>query len=480
MRKEILRMKDIYTTDLSVETVRNCHFHVFEHEIVGLVGKNHAGKSSLMGAVTGEYPCDSGEIWIDEHRKQIDSIQKARREGIFLIKDDSSLIDRFNIEDTMLLNYAFVRKKISYSNYVKKYRSALKLLKVSASPGLTIGQMNFHQRILIEIAQAFVCDARLLVFDNVFNMLSNTARQEMHSLFQILLSHGLSIVLIESYDDCIREYLHRLCIMRKGKVVGDLTNNEMHPDLILSLMEGEACPSKAEPSSVSKRPNSEDVILKFEKVYTEDGVLNGMTFELYKGETLGIWNRNRHSGPAVLDVLEGNLDMTSGSVTMNGSVFHGKRLPVKKSTLSTIPEKDIFFDNMNLGENISISALKRTAYAGLIPNELELKYQVQSLYDEYLSDPKFQLFSHQSIPDNPLAKKKTALCRAIASGADILVFNNPWLKMDVWEKELFSHDLLKNQKHHVSQVIISSQLEDLRTVCDRIIQVEEGKITGEV
>ena len=143
MKKEILRMSNICLKEGVVEIVRDGAIHIFESEIVGLVGKNHAGKSSLMGASTGEFPCDSGEIWIDERNKKIESIQQARKEGIFLIKDESSLINEFTIKDTMKLNFAFVEKKMKFSEYFKRCKEILKFLNVNDDYSNCIQNLNF-------------------------------------------------------------------------------------------------------------------------------------------------------------------------------------------------------------------------------------------------------------------------------------------------------------------------------------------------
>ena len=216
MKREILRLEDICTSENAVNIVRDADFHIFEGETVGLVGMTYTGKSTLLGAVTGERPCDSGKIWIGEKQRTIESIEAARKEGIFLIKDHSSLIDAFTIRDMMHLNFAFAEKKIRYREYLKKCKNTLKFLNIEESDDTLIGELNFHKRVLIEIAQALVCNVRVIVLDNVISLLSDFARVEFIELFKKLKLYGISIVLIESQMDLIKKYLDRLCIMRGG------------------------------------------------------------------------------------------------------------------------------------------------------------------------------------------------------------------------------------------------------------------------
>lgn len=474
-------MKDICTMESSIETVQNGNFHVFENEIVGLVGKNHAGKSTLMGAVTGEYPCSSGEIWIREQRKKISSIEQARKEGIFLIKDESSLIGGFTIEDTMKLNFAFAGREVKYSQYVKKYKNTLNLLEVSDAYDTPIQNLNFHKRVLIEIAQALVCDAKLLVLDNVVSMLSSTARHQMKALFKLLTMQGLSLVLIENQEDVIRVFLDRLYIMRKGCVAAELSREEISHELTISLIEGTAFLPRESSLYAQEQMTDGSSVLEFKRVCTEDGVTKQLTFSVYQGETLGIWNRNRHSGKAITDILEGKVKVTSGNILVNG-VFYKNMLAdkVARYGLATVPEKDELFSNMDLGENISLAALKRKAYFGVVKREWELRYLVQQLCSQYFSDRGSRLFPNQRIPEGVLPKKKVSLCRAIASGAKIIVYDNPCLKMDIREREVFIQDILRTQKKQITQVVISSQLDTLYSACNRILQLDEGRIVKEI
>lgn len=480
MKKEIIRMKDICTIEDSIETVRNGNIHVFENETVGIVGKNHAGKSSMMGAATGEHPCTSGDIWIREKKQKIENIEQARKAGVFLIKDTSSLIDGFTIEDTMRLNYAFVGKGIRYRDYIKKYRNTLKFLEVTDSYDTMIRDLNFHKRVLIEIAQALVCEARLLVLDNVVSMLSSTARRQMHKLFQLLRMQGISLVLIESQEKEIKEYLNRLYIMRNGRIAAELTVEEMDEALIRALVNGE-------PYIIQKKehffPCSQNTtkVLEFCHVSTADQVIQKLDFTLYDGEILGIWNRNHHSGKAITDILEGRKEIKSGNVWVQGKRYENQcEDKISRYHLLTVPESDELFTNMTVGENISISALRRTSHMGIVRRKGEECYLCQELCGEYLSEGGVKIFHNQKTPDGVLFRKKISLCRAIAAGAQIIVYHNPFLKMDMKEREIFFQDILKTQKRKISQLVISSQLDTLYPVCSRILQVEKGKVMKEI
>ena len=476
MKREILRLEDICTSENSVNIVRDADFHIFEGETVGLVGMTYAGKSTLMGAVTGEHPCNSGKIWICEKQKKIEAIETARKEGIFLIKDHSSLIDAFTIRDMMHLNFAFAEKKTRYREYLKKCKNTLKLLDIQGSEETLIGNLDFHKRVLLEIAQALVCNVRVIVLDNVISLLSDSARIKFVGLFKKLKLYGISIVLIESQTDLIKEYLDRLCIMRRGRVVAELLPEEIQEKLVLSLSEGENyVPGLLKSLYDVDEINGKD-ILEFSHVMTEDHVIKDLNFQLRQGEILGIWNKNRHSGQAIMDILEGRLKLAKGNIRCNGYNCNSTREGwIYPYGIYSIPETDRLCSNMTIGENIGLSALDKNAYMGLIMKDGELRYLIQNLCEEYLGQKEFLLFPDQMVPDSQLARKKISLCRALAAGAEIIVYNNPFLHMDIKEREVLIGDLVRTQKKGISQVLISSQIEMLYPLCNRIVQVDEGK-----
>lgn len=463
MRKEVLRMSNICRSEGEIEIIKDGSLHLFESEIVGLIGRNHAGKSTLMGAATGEFPCHTGDIWINEKRRPIASIEQARKEGIFLIKDESSLVDEFTIKDSMKLNFAFLDRRMRFSVYFKKCREVLADLEVLDSYDTKIRELNFHKRVLVEIAQAIVCGVKILILDNVASMLSVNAREQFRQVFRMLQLRGISILLIENQPDCIQPFLERLYVMRKGKVVAELAKHEIDGPLALSLTEGVPFRSDIIGTQSGYHEDNGRAVLEFCDVYTADGVIAGLSFALHENECLGIWNRNRHSGKGIFDILQGRSKIAAGTVRTGPG-------------LMLIPEEDQLCSNMDLGENIRLAALRRNAYGGVVPKEGELRYLVQDLCSEYFTEDGYRLFPNQVIPDNILLRKKASLCRAVAAGASVIAYNNPSLKLDVREKKLFARDIVRTGSRQISQVIIGAYRDDLEPVCNRILQVEEGRV----
>lgn len=481
VKKEVLRMQQICFSENAVELVREGNFHLFEGEIAGLVGRNYSGKSTLLGAVTGEYPCQSGMLWINEKKIKISSIEEARKSGVFLIKDENSLISEFTISDTMKLNFAFVKKRERYSRYIKKCQEILKLMEVTESRDTRIWELNFHKRILVEMAQALVCDVKILVFDNVISMLSPSARVQMERLFGILKERGISIVLIENRADVILQYTERLCVMRRGRVVAELLKKEQDKALIYSLMDGVSYSPEIKPRRVWEKVDTNRKVLSFFNVRTEDEVLQALSFHLYEGETLGIWNENRHSGKAMQDLLHGRTRLVSGRIVMDDKTYHRSVGNImKQHRIFLIPENDQLCTNMNLEENIQLAALTHHTYGGVVKKEGELRYLSHDLTGDYLSWENYNLFPSQDIPDNILVRKKAVLCRTLAANPRAIIYNCPFLKMDYQDRMIFNRDIRRVQNEKIAQIVISPQLDDLFPVCSRILRMEKGRIVQEM
>ena len=477
MKREILRMSGICQSENGREIVRDGAIYLFQKEIIGIVGKSNVGKSALIGALTGEYPCDTGMIWIAERKRKISSVEQSRREGVFLIKDESSLVEEFTIRDTMKLNFAFVGKRIKYSEYSRHCMEILEFLGIEENADVCIGDLDFHERVLIEMAQALICNVRILVFDNVISLLPATIKEQIRKLFVLLKEKGISIILIENQVDYIKEYIARLYVIRRGIIVAMLREEEIEGGLILSLMEGQKFVPKEGKLKRIEKMNRQVKALEFRNVHTRDQVIRDLSFVLYEKECLGVWNRNRHSGKGIIDILSGEAEMDYGEISVhNRACRKWNSYMLKRYGIVVIPEEEQLFSNMNIGENIMMAALWRNSYGGILPKEGELRYLVQELCGEYMANEGNDIFPAKAVPNSALMRKKVALCRAIAAGARIIIYNNPSLKLDMREREVFNQDILRTQKKGISQIIISSQQDSLDPVCGRTIQLEEGEI----
>lgn len=476
VRKEILRMYQIKCHEDVLETVHSAAINLFEGECVGLVGNNDSGMRNFMGAITGEFSCSSGYVWIAERRLNITSIEQARKEGVFLIKYTTSLIDEFSIMDTLKLNYAFVVGKMRFRQYIKRGKKILELLGIYENYDTLIHNLRYHQRILLEIALAISCDAKILVLDNAVSFFSATSLPHMKEIFHIIKSLGISIVFLEVQPSSLLQIVDRMYIMRRGRTVAVLGKEEMNMELILSLIEGQKVILEDKKFNTFQPADSSSKIMEFNGVWSNDKVIRDLSFCLFEGEILGLYNRNRHSSQGLEDIFSGNSNVISGNIEFRNQIFPcGSVLPFNQKGIFILTENDELFSNMTLEENLEIAALKKKAHGGIIKKECELKYMVQEIIGEYISDETDMYLPGLRIPDSVLIRKKAVLCRAILAEPEVLIFSNPFSRMDIKERKIFSRDIIKTKCMKISQIIISSELEMLYPICDRIIRIENGK-----
>ncbi len=480
VKKEVLRMNQVVCHEDTLETVHNASINIFVGECVGLVGNNDSGIRNLMGTITGEFPCSSGYVWISERRLPIASIEQARKEGVFLIKNTTSLIEEFSIMDMMKLNYAFVVGKVRFRQYIKRCKEILELLGIYEDYDILIRDLSFHQRILVEITQAISCDAKILVMDNIVSFFSATSLPHMIKVFEILKSLKISVAFIEIQPSSLLQIVDRMYVMRRGRTVAVLDKDEMVMELILSLMEGQKIILGEKKFNISEHIDYSNKILEFENVRSDDQIIRNLSFCLYENETLGLYNRNRHSAKGLQDIFLGNSNVLSGEIRFRNQIFpSGNSLPFIQKGIYILTENDELFSNMTMEENLVITALKKKTYGRIVKNEHELKYMVQEIMGEYVSDENNIYLPGQMIPNNVLMRKKIVLCRAVLAMAEILIYSNPFSKMDIRERELFCQDIIKTKKKEISQMIISSEIDMLYPVCDRILKIENGKVTGQ-
>ena len=176
---------------------------------------------------------------------------------------------------------------------------------------------------------------------------------------------------------------------------------------------------------------------------------------------------------------QASLPFVKGAITIGNEAFLGQVGRTLKPGLAVLPESDQLFTNMSIGENISISALRQNSYGKVVMKEGELRYLTQNLVEEYFDNGKYKTFIDQIVFESLIIKKKISLCRAIASGAGIFVYSNPFSHLDEGERKLFSQDIQKTAQKGISQIIISAHAEMLYSVCSRILEIERGVIVRE-
>lgn len=467
MNKELLRMEDITAVYDDRKILKGARLNLFKGEIIGIIGVNYSGKTALAGGLVGLYSFTEGRIYLKEEPVWFNTIEQARDAGLFYIQKKSSLISDFTILENFMLAARGKKLLINKREIERDCKEALELIGIQADIHDMAGMLSYKNRVLIEIAKAIFYNAEILILDNVLNGLSDTALREFISLFNMLLTLHISIILVDTGIKYVKPYCSRLFIMRGGITTAVLDKKYMEENLIVSIMLGHKLKEKEE-NILECNPINSDVLLRFEQV-SYGSVLHGLTFEVHKTEQVGILNVNKNSGRAIRDILIGEIQQ------YNGGIFFEGEGAAPKMDIVTIPETDIIFPDMSIEENIVFSALKIGSRLGIM-NRHELKYIAGELISEYIQKDKSILIKRELVPKNRLLRKKIVFCRALATNPKLIVFVNPTQSIDLTAKGIIHKDIQSLKEKGIASLVISSDVEELLAVCERIIVINQGRV----
>gem|GEM_PF-1271992 len=470
---EILRMEQIVTDSKETRILDNAKLNLFEGEVAGLVGVNYSGKTTLTGAVTGLFPCTAGKIIYLENPIRITSIEQARKLGIYYIQPVSSLIAGLTVAENILLtpekNKGILTRR-KHTN--QKARELLDALGVDISEEAAVETLSHYNRIVVEVCKALLNDARIIIMDNVVSALSQHSLGRFQKLLELLRARNTGILLVEARIKKLTPFCDRLFILREGRTVGVLKREEFDDGKIVSLMIGYALSDDEEAGAEAESPATQK-LLELRKVRYRD-TLKNISFAIYRNEILGVLNVNKHSGKAIEQLLLGIAQPDGGSILIEGASVRldGPHDALARG-IAVVPEDDLLLPDFSLGDNIVLSAAKTTS-RGVLLNMSELRYLKDELISQYMG--RDELLNGELIPDGWLYQKKMSFCRALAASPKLMVLSNPTQRIDFLSRQVIFEDILSLKKQRITALVISTSVNELMDVCDRIVVVQNGQV----
>ncbi|MCR4421860.1 MAG: sugar ABC transporter ATP-binding protein [Spirochaetales bacterium] len=505
-QKPILEMKEISKEFYGNRVLNSVSFTLNEGQILGLVGENGAGKSTLMNILfgmpvitqTGGY---SGDVIIDGQKVSFNSPFDAIAAGIGMVHQEFSLLPGFTATENILLNkeplkYNFLVElfgsRMQTLDYEKMRHEAIKAINklgVNIDPDMLVAEMPVGHKQFTEIARELErANARIIVLDEPTAVLTESEAEILLKALKKLAKEGVSIIFISHRLQEVLDIADKIVVLRDGKLVSEIETNKTNMKQVVEWMVGHSVDSKAKDSI--KKNISDEIILSVKNLWVDmpGELVRDVSFDVRKGEILGFGGL---AGQGKLGIPNGIM----GLFPAGGEVFfEGKRLDISDTHKSI--KKGLAFvseDRRGVGLlleepidwNISFTAMQvqekflKKLFKGLIKwrNDKE----IEDIAKFYIKKFEIKCTSTKQIAQQLSGGNQQKICLAKAFVLDpkILFVSEPTRGIDVGAKKLVLEALKEyNKEHGTTIVIISSELEELRSICDRIAIVDEGKISG--
>ena len=446
-------------------------------EILAVVGENGAGKSTLMKILAGVQSADSGELSIDGRPVQVTSVQQARDLGISLIHQELNLSDNLDVGANIFLGREPVRwGLIDKPRIHQESRRVLALVGLDISPGTIASELSIGRQQLVEIAKALSVNSRILIMDEPTSSLSKGEATRLFEVIRNLKSQGVSIIYISHRLSEVSQLADRVMVLRDGQNAGDLEGTDITHDKMVQSMVGR------EISQFYQRTPQPlgEVVLKVEGLVTSAFPQQAVSFELRRGEILGCAGLVGAGRTEILQVLFGIDRPLGGTIEVDGMAreFENSYQAIKAG-LALVPEdrkQHGLIIEMPVRQNISLASLLRNRLAGLFRNgQRELQDTHQMIDRLQIKTPSENQVTQFLSGGN---QQKVVLAKWLSLGPRVILLDEPTRGVDVGAKQEIYQLMEELAQQGVAILFVSSELEEIIGMSDRVIVMHEGRISG--
>ncbi|MCG5221006.1 sugar ABC transporter ATP-binding protein [Streptosporangium sp. KLBMP 9127] len=445
-------------------------------EVRALLGKNGAGKSTLVKILSGAVRPDAGRIHIGGRQVELPSPAVAREQGIATVHQELSLVPELSVAENILLGRwraAGTRGGLINPAALVRYASRfLDDLRLELDPRAKVGELSVAEQQMVEIARALSYGGKVLILDEPTSSLPAAEVDTLLVLVRRLAETGLAVIYVSHRMDEIPRVADSITVLRDGshvatRPVGDVTTAE-----IVEMMTGRT----ASPSRGPKRKASERVVLSVSGLSSGDRVRD-VSFDLRQGEILGIVGLLGSGRTELFRCLYGLSRRESGSVELDGQPLR-PRTPRQAidAGLGFAPEdrkKEGLALGMGVSVNVTLSSPRRISVAGLLSRRKEQRVAEATRSRLAIKTPALRTAVGTLSGGN---QQKVVLGKCLNARARVLLLNEPTRGVDVEAKEHI-YALLRDLADEGSGiVVVSSEIEELFLVCDRLLVLNSGRV----
>ncbi|ADL69845.1 ABC transporter related [Thermoanaerobacterium thermosaccharolyticum DSM 571] len=478
----ILEMNNISKEFPGVKALDDVTLKVRAGTVHAIMGENGAGKSTLMKCLFGIYKPDAGEIILNGNKINIRDSKEALDYGISMIHQELHPVRFRNVMENIWLgrfpmkNYGFV-KLVDEKKMYEDTEKLLSSIDVDIKPTEIVRNLSASRIQYIEISKAISYNAKIIIMDEPTSSLTENEVDHLFKLIRNLKENGVAIIYISHKIDEIFQIADEVSIMRDGKMVGTWNVDDLTEDMIISKMVGRELTNR-----FPARENEPDgVILKVENLSSPmPKSFKNVSFELRKGEILGIGGLVGSQRTELVEALFGLRSIESGKIFIHGKEVTIKSpIDAKENGMALLTEERRstgIFPDLNILENSTIANIKKYRGSFMLLNDKKRKEDTNKMVDTLkVKTPSLRTLIKNLSGGN---QQKVLIARWLLTVPEILILDEPTRGIDVGAKyEIYTimNELTKEGK---SIIMISSEMPELLGMADRIMVMCEGHLSG--
>ncbi|MFM1701463.1 galactose/methyl galactoside ABC transporter ATP-binding protein MglA [Aeromonas salmonicida] len=474
----LLEMIDVSKSFPGVKALDNVNLRVRPHSVHALMGENGAGKSTLLKCLFGIYEKDQGKIFFKGQEVNFTSSKEALENGVSMVHQELNLVLQRTVMDNMWLGR--YPTKGWFVDHGKMYDDTKRIfdeLDIDIDPKVKVGTLSVSQMQMIEIAKAFSYDAKIVIMDEPTSSLTEKEVNHLFKIINKLKEKGCGIVYISHKMEEIFQLCDEITILRDGQWVATQPLKGMNMDQIIGMMVGRELTQRFP----EKTNQPKEVILEVEHLTAKNQPsIQDVTFNLHKGEILGIAGLVGAKRTDIVETLFGIRDHCAGAIKLHGKVVanHTAHEAILNGFALVTEERRStgIYSRLDIAFNSLIANMDSyKGSMGLLSNN-KMKSDTQWVIDAMRVKTPTQQTQIGSLSGGN--QQKVIIGRWLLTQPEILMLDEPTRGIDVGAKFEIYQLILELAKKDKGIIIISSEMPELLGITDRIMVMSNGRVAG--
>lgn len=472
-----VEFKDIKKAFVGVQALDGISFRADGGEVCALLGENGAGKSTLLKILSGAQEADSGEYYINGREVQFHSPVEAIKEGVSVIYQERQLIGELTVTENVFMEDLYHNRAgiVDFRKSHEEMKKIIELFQMPFSPQDKVNRLSVAHQQMVEIMKAYRRNSRIIAFDEPTAPLSDAEIEILFSLIKRLRDEGKVILYVSHRLKEIFRLTDKIIILKDGRLVEDIRTAEARENYLVSRMVGREIGNTY--SKLERNSHKGEVVLEAKHLNGE--YVHDVSFKLHRGEVLGFAGLVGAGRSETMQLLFGAERLDSGEIYMDG-----ERKKIKnprdaiKAGIGLCPE-DRKEQGLVLGrsirENVTMPILNKVSHKGVINAARERRLAKETI-------DRYRIKTHSS---EKIAKElsggnqqKIILGRWMLADLKVLILDEPTKGIDVGAKAEIYQMVCDLAKEGLGVIFISSELTEVINICDDVIVMKEGSITG--
>jgi ABC-type uncharacterized transport system ATPase subunit len=460
-------------------------FELFPGEIHGLLGENGAGKTTLMNILYGLHQPDQGEIFVQGQSVSIKSPHDAIQIGIGMVHQHFMQVPTQRVVDNVILGLKSAGRMLLNRDAARKRLAEIsENYSLKVDPDAYIWQLSIGDRQRVEIIKALYRDIRVLILDEPTSVLTPKEAAELFHTIRKLVESGLSVIFITHHLEEALSITDQITVLRNGKVVGTIPTGSTDKSECASMMVGREVLFRLKREDGNGYEKHEVLRVEDLSAVNDRGTpaLRGISFNVFSGEIVGIAGVDGNGQSELVQILTGLRSISGGRFWVEGKeMTHASPKMILQHGVGHIPENpdDGLIGEFNLVDNVMLDMHDAPPYSqrGLLDKNkmVEKARELIQAYD--VRAPNERVKARTLSGGN---KQKLIVAREISRNPRLLVAAHPTRGVDIGAEEYIRNLLLQKRHEGMAILLISTKLDEILSLSDRILVIERGRFMGEM